>query len=119
DREAAGFSIASAIDGDTEKGGWTPAVTPDYRNQNHHALFECEEPFGFPGGTRLLITVHQNFEPKDGGDKDTKLDCHMLGCLRVSATTERAPFKADPLSPEQRQVLTLPRAKRSPEQNQK
>jgi len=59
-------------------------VTPDGRNQNHVAIFESAEPFGFPGGTRLLITVHQKFDGKDGVDKDTKLDCHMLGaCVSV------------------------------------
>src|SRR5207245_4284396 len=115
DREAPGFSITNAIDGETEKGGWTPAVTPDRRNQNHSAIFECAEPFGFPGGTRLLITIHQKFEAKDGVDKDTKLDCHMLGCLRLSATTAPAPLKMEPLSPEQRRLLATPAAERSPE----
>ena len=116
DQEAPGFSITNTIDGDPDKGGWTPAITPDRRNQNHTAIFECLEPFGFPGGTRLLLTVHQKYDGKDGVDKDTKLDCHMLGCLRLSATTEPAPLKIDPLPPEFRPLLAVPLEKRSPAQ---
>jgi len=116
DQEAPGFSITNTIDGDTEKGGWTPAITPDRRNQNHTAIFECEEPFGFAGGTRLWLTIHQKYDGKDGVDKDTKLDSHMLGCLRLSATTETPALKVDPLSPELRSLLAVPLEKRSPAQ---
>src|SRR5438093_326847 len=115
DQEAPGFGIANAIDGDTDKGGWTPAVTPDRRNKNHNAVFECEQPFGFPGGTRLLITIHQKYDSKD--DKEPKLDCAMLGCMRLSATTDSVPLKVDPLSVEQRRLLAIPANQRSPEQN--
>ena len=111
DAEAPGFGVTNAIDGNTDKGGWTPTTTPDCRNQNHWAAFECDEPFGFAGGTRLLITVHQGF------DNDTKLDCHMLGCLRLSATTDAGPFSINPLSPSQRDSLALPAAQRTPDQN--
>jgi mono/diheme cytochrome c family protein len=110
DQQAPGFSITNAIDGNTEKGGWTPALSPDRRNQNHLAVFECAEPIGFPGGTRLLFTLHENF------DGDSKLDCHLLGCLRLSATTRGAPLKADPLSDRQRSVLAVAPAQRTPEQ---
>ena len=110
DEEAPGFGITNAIDGITDKGGWTPAVTPDRRNLDHRAVFECEEPIGFTGGTRLLITIHQSF------DTNTKLDCHMLGCLRLSATTGAAPLQVDTLSPEERKVLEIVPDKRSPAQ---
>jgi hypothetical protein len=116
DQQAPGFGITNAIDDDTEKRGWTPAVTPDRRNQNHCAIFECEQPIGFPGGTRLLFTIHQKFDYKDGVDKETKLDNHMLGCFRLSATTAPGPLKVDPLTPEQRRLLETPAQERSPEQ---
>jgi uncharacterized protein DUF1549/uncharacterized protein DUF1553 len=112
DEEAPGFSITNAIDSITDKGGWTPAVTPDRRNLDHRAVFECEEPIGFTGGARLLITIHQSF------DADTKLDCHMLGCLRLSATTNEPPLKVDPLSTGERKILDLSPDKRSPTQAQ-
>ncbi len=110
DQEAPGFSITNAIDGVTDKGGWCPAVTPDRRNQNHCAVFECE-PFGFPGGTRLLITLHETF------DGESKLDGHMLGCFRLSTTTNAGPLAVDPLSAAQRKLLETPFAQRTAEQN--
>jgi len=58
DATAPGFNIINTIDGNTERNGWTPAVTPDRRNQNHTAIFECQEPVGFPGGTKLAFTIY-------------------------------------------------------------
>ncbi len=110
DAEAPGFSVTNAIDGNTEKGGWTAALTPDRRNQDHRAVFECEEPVGFPGGTRLQITIYESF------DSESKLDCHMLGCFRLSATTNPAPLKVDPLTAAQRNWLAIPAGQRCPEQ---
>jgi len=113
DQEAPGFPVGKAIDGETDKGGWIPAITPERRNQNHSAVFEADKPFGFQGGGRLLITLHQKF---DGADKETKLDCHMLGCFRLSATTDAAPLKIDPLLASQRSILAIPNEKRSLQQ---
>ncbi len=111
DQEAPGFPITNAIDGITDKGGWSPALTPDRRNKNHSAVFECAEPVGFPGGTRLAFTLHQTF------DNESKLDGHMLGCFRLSVTTNTAPLEVDPLSPSQRKLLATPFAQRTREQN--
>jgi len=93
DLEAPGFSITNAIDGDTEKGGWTAATVPVRRNSEHRAVFECAEPIaGFPGGTRLHFTIYQKHSSGDGHsgelDKETRLDCHTLGRFRLSATTK-------------------------------
>src|SRR5438128_1752094 len=95
DMEAPGFSITNAIDGGTEKGGWTAATVPVRRNTEHRAVFECAEPIaGFPGGTRLHIAIYQKHGSGDGHsgelDKETKLDCHTLGRFRLSATTQGA-----------------------------
>ncbi|MBI3852020.1 MAG: PSD1 domain-containing protein [Verrucomicrobia bacterium] len=118
DQEAAGFSITNAIDGDSEKTGWTAAVTPERRNQDHRAVFECKEPVGFPGGTRLFIQLHENFKGGEGGlDKDSRLDCHMIGRFRLSVTTNAGPLKVDPLTTAQRKVLAVPAEKRTAEQN--
>jgi hypothetical protein len=110
DMEAPGFPVTNAIDGKSDRGGWTPAVTPDQRNKDHRAVFECAEPVGFPGGTRLLITIHESF------DGDTKLDCHMLGSFRLSATTDPGPLSVDPLSPALRKAVAIPPDKRSAKQ---
>ena len=170
DMEAPGFSITNAIDGDTEKGGWTAAAVPVRRNTEHRAVFECAEPItGFPGGTRLKFTIYQKHGSGDGHsgelDKETKLDCHTLGRFRLSTTinglerwttspagvpvaaasrgglaaadpagdtstvdppnspaSRSAPdfagfgLKADPLTAEQRKILSLPPGQRAPDQ---
>jgi mono/diheme cytochrome c family protein len=121
DLEAPGFNITNAIDGQTNKGGWTPAPIPFRKNENHVAMFESAEPFGFPGGTRLHFALHQKIEKEKDSkvDKDSQLEAHMLGCFRLSATTNTAPLVADTLSGEQRKVLETPRNQRSAEQQLK
>ena len=119
DMEATGFSITNAIDGNDQKGGWTAARTPDHRNRDHHAVFECSEPVGFPGGTLLTITLHQKFKPSEtssGLDADSGLECHMFGCVRFSVTTGPTLLKADLLSARARNVLAVPAQDRSAEQ---
>ena len=111
DMEAPGFSVTNAIDGNLEKGGWCPSYTPDHRNQNHVAAFECEQPFGFPGSTKLAIIVH---ELRRG--EDEKVDCTMLGCLRLSVTTNASLPGVNPLPPAARTLLTVPAERRSPAQ---
>jgi hypothetical protein len=119
DAEAPGFGITNAIDGNTEKGGWTPTTTPEHRNGNHVAVFECDEPVDLHKGTRLLITLHQMFNGDDknhGLDSDSKLDCHLLGSFRLSATTNPTPLSVDPLSLPERRLLDIPAAQRTPQQ---
>jgi hypothetical protein len=110
DVEAPGFEVAKAIDDNTDRGGWTPSVTPERRNQSHWAVFECETPIGFPGGTHLLVTLYEKF------DNESKLPNHMLGSLRVSATTDATPLKVDPLSAAQRAWLSVPAETRTADQ---
>jgi hypothetical protein len=110
DSEEPGYSVTNAIDGNAEKNGWAPVQTPDRRNKNHQAVFECSEPVGFAGGTRLQISLHQNWKP------ESKLECHQLGCFRLSATTNPSPLKVDALTAAERQVLLVPAEKRSAEQ---
>ena len=119
DLEASGFSITNAIDGDTEKGGWTAATVPLRRNAEHRAVFECAESInGFPGGTRLKFTIYQKHSSGDGHsgelDKESMLDCHTLGRFRLSATTKGGDLKVDPLSTAQRMLLAIPPDKRTP-----
>jgi hypothetical protein len=102
DLEAPGFAATNAIDGNTDKGGWSPTVTPEHRNENHCAIFECDQPVGFPGGTHLQFAIHQTF------DDQTKLDCHMLGSFRLSATTNTDPLTLNPVPPSLRPLLAKP-----------
>lgn len=119
DMAAPGFEATNAIDGDTEKGGWTPTTTPEHRNENHSIVFECEQPVNLTGGVRLLITLHQNFNGDDknpGHDVDSKLDCHLLGSFRLSATTDPLPLSDSVVASAQRDVLAIPEERRTPEQ---
>src|SRR5436190_11725812 len=121
DTEAPGFSIATAIDGDTEKGGWSGANVPVRRNSEHRAVFEAAEPIaGFPSGTVLKFTFYQKHSNGDGHngapDKDTGLDCHTFGRFRISATTQSGPLKVDPLTQAQRNILAVASDQRTPEQ---
>jgi hypothetical protein len=111
DQEAPGFGITNAIDGKTNS-GWTPTLTVEHRNEPHRAIFECREPFGFPGGTRMEIVINQTKEKDD----DAMLESHMLGCLRLSVTTSEDTIKVDPLTPEQRKLLAIAPDKRTPAQ---
>src|SRR5204862_1243670 len=94
---------------------------PVRRNTEQRAVFECAEPVaGFPGGTRLKFTVYQKHSNGDGHsgepDKESKLDSHTLGRFRLSATTKPAPLEADPLTAQQRTILSRVADQRTPEQ---
>ena len=119
--EAAGFAITNAIDGITDKGGWTASAVPVERNAEHRGVFECAEPItGFPGGTRLMLSVYQKHSHGEGSfivpDKDSGLDCHAFGRFRLSATMQPGPLRVDPLTPEQRRLLSKPAAQRTKEE---
>jgi hypothetical protein len=119
--EAPGFSIANAIDGKTDKGGWTASTWPVLKNAEHRAVFECADPIpSFPGGTRLQFTIYQKHQSGDAHngviDKETGLDSHTFGRFRLSATTSEGPLQVDPLTADQRKVLAIDPEKRTPAQ---
>jgi hypothetical protein len=121
DVEAPGFSITNAIDGKTDKGGWTASTLPVLKNREHRAVFELAEAIPqFPGGTRLLITLHQKHSSIDahGGalDKETGFDSHAFGRFRLSATTSAAPLRVDPFTEAQRALLAVAPEQRTAEQ---
>ncbi len=76
-QNAGNLSIAAALD-DDPKSGW--AVDPQF-GQNHAAAFDCEQPIGFPGGTRYTIRLEFQVNQQ-----------HNIGRLRIAASvaaTER------------------------------
>lgn len=81
-----GQPIAYAIDGNLAT-GW--AISPQL-GRNHTAVFEAETKFGFPGGTRLIVTLSQNHPGKE----------HNIGKFRISATTSKAPVLLQGTTPE-------------------
>jgi hypothetical protein len=71
----AGLPAAAAIDSDRTS-GW--AVDPQF-GRDHTLVLTCAQPCGFPGGTRLVATLH--FDNNTG---------HGLGRPRLAATTANA-----------------------------
>ena len=68
------YEVEKAIDGDPGT-GW--AADGHVLTENRNALFLAERPFGFEGGTRLVVTLKQAFGTK-----------HTLGHFRMSAITD-------------------------------
>jgi len=76
-----GWPITAALDGDP-KTGWS--IDP-LEGEPHVAVFEAQQPVGFPGGTTLQFVLRQGV-PAD----------HNLGRLRLSATTAKPPLPSPP-----------------------
>lgn len=102
--------IEYAIDGKDETSwGWDNG--PARRNLPHNAVFTAEKPFSFPGGTALNIYLKQN---AGGWNSDDNQNCN-LGRIRLSITTDPNAV-ADPLPKNVRDILSIPRERRSPSQ---
>ena len=96
------FSVTNAI-GSNAKSGWGVDGGPGRGNVNRHAVFETKEPVNVQPGAKLVFIIKQSYGSE-----------HTLGRFRLSATArETRPIQADPLSPELRQVLNVPRAGRT------
>ncbi len=101
DWESPEFPASKMIDGVTTNGGWASATSPGRRNEERRVVFETEKPFGFEGGTRLLVTLHCK---PPGGLNVTggKVSNYIIGRARFSLTTDAGPLAVDPLSVRQR-----------------
>ncbi len=101
DWESPESPASKMIDGVTTNGGWASATSPGRRNQERRAVFEADKPFGFEGGTRLLITL--NCKPPGGLNvSGGKVSNFLIGHVRFSLTTETGPLSVDLLSERQR-----------------
>ena len=99
--------IGFAIDGKNET-AWGIDVGPGRRNQPRKAVFTAEKPIGFSGGTILTFRVAQNH----GGWNSDDNQNNNLGRFRLSFTTAPG-ATADPVPPNVREILAIPREKRS------
>jgi len=102
--------IEFAIDGKDET-AWGIDAGPGLRNQARKAVFQFEAPVDNPKGTILRFRVKQNH----GGANSDDNENNNLGRIRLSATSAPG-ATADPLPRNVREVLSIPREKRSPEQ---
>jgi mono/diheme cytochrome c family protein len=103
--------VSFANDND-ENTAWGIDAGPGRRNTDRVAVFECETPAGFADGTVWNFRVIQ----RHGGPVN---DAHMnynLGRFRLSVTTNAGPIVADSVPKRVRDILAIPREKRSPHQ---
>lgn len=115
DLEAPGLPASAMIDGVTTNGGWGAAFTKGRRNQERRAVFQAEKPFGFEGGSRLLLTI--NSKPGGGlNNSSDKVSSFIPGRFRLSFTTNTGSLVVDPLNEEQRAILVTAPEQRTSEQ---
>ena len=97
-----GWTIAMALDGQlTTAWGIHPQV-----GKSHQAVFELKEPLVCEGGATLTFTLQQ----LHGGG-------HLIGRLRLSATSAKKPVAATPNLPEAvERALAVPAFQRNDEQ---
>ena len=100
-----------AIDGDNDT-AWATDRDPGRRNVPHEIVFTLEKPLADPDGTTLTFLITQN----GGGWNSDDNQNHNLGRFRLALTATPG-AEADPVPPAVRQILALPRDKRTPEQD--
>jgi len=102
--------VTFALDGKDET-AWGHDVGPGSRNLPRKAVFSLEAPVRHEKGTILTVYLKQNH---GGWNSDDNQNCN-LGRFRISITnTPKA--EADPLPKAVREVLAIPRDRRSPAQ---
>jgi hypothetical protein len=99
--------VSFAIDGKNET-AWGIDVGPRRRNLPRKAVFTPEKPIAFPGGTILTVRLAQNH----GGWNSDDNQNHNLGRFRLAITTAPA-AAADPVPQHVRDILAIPREKRT------
>lgn len=104
-------SVKYAIDGNQDT-AWGIDAGAGRRNQPRKAVFQCEKPMGYAGGTIFEIYLEQNH----GGWNSDELMNNNLGRFRLSVTTNTSPILADPVPKGVREIFAVPREKRSPRQ---
>ena len=102
--------IAFAIDHD-DKTAWGIDIGPHRRNEARKAVFVADKAVSFPGGAVLTFALTQRHGGWNSDDNQT----NNLGRYRLSVTNAPNPA-ADPLPQNVREILAIPREKRSPAQ---
>ncbi len=103
--------VTFANDND-ESTAWGIDAGPGRRNTDRVAVFECEKPAGFAGGTVWDFRVIQ----RHGGPINDAHQNYNLGRFRISVTTNAGTIVADSVPRRVRGILAIPREKRSPQQ---
>jgi hypothetical protein len=94
------WDVTKALDGDS-KTGW--AIYPQV-GQSHFAIFELKENVGAEAGTTLTFILEQKY-PK-----------HLIGRVRLSATTSSRPVRVNPFPDNVAKILASKPETRTDEQ---
>ena len=105
---------ASYANDNNEDTAWGIDAGPGRRNQDRKAVFQCATNVGFAGGTIWHIRVIQ----RHGGWNSDEHMNNNLGRFRISIASGSEPILADPVPKRVRNILTIPREKRSPAQTE-
>ncbi len=95
------WSVEKAIDNNPST-GW--GIHPE-EGQSHFAVFETKENVGEEGGTTLTFVLEQVLGRQ-----------HVIGRVRISATTAPRPVRADRLPLNVVKILRIPRGQRTEQQ---
>jgi hypothetical protein len=115
DRRVTG-PVKYAIDGD-DKTAWGIDAGPGRRNQSRKAVFQLAEPVAaaaapdIQGGGESIVTIH--LKANHGGWNSDDLMTNNLGRFRISITGDPGTITADPLPARVRQILSIPRDRRT------
>ncbi|WP_417380932.1 PSD1 and planctomycete cytochrome C domain-containing protein [Gimesia sp.] len=104
--------VSYAIDGDNST-AWGIDAGPGRVNQPHEAVFRAEKPFGYPEGSKLKISLVQ----MHGGWNSDNNQTMNLGRFRISWSNSQN-AQADPVPDQVREILAIPVAERTPQQQQ-
>ncbi len=110
DRKRMTGPVNFAIDGNNDT-AWGIDIGPGRRNRPRKAVFLADKPIANPKGTILTFHLTQNH----GGWNSDDNQNHNLGRIRLSLTTWPG-AEADPLPQHVRQILAVPRERRTPAQ---
>ena len=102
--------IQFAIDGNNNT-AWGIDAGPGQRNRSRKAVFNFEKPVSFPQGTVLNIYLSMDH----GGANSDNNENNNLGRIRLSVTNAPG-AQADPLPQNVRNLLSVPRGQRTPDQ---
>ena len=97
---------------DNEDTAWGIDAGPGRRNADHNAVFNCATNAGLAGGTVWDIRLVQ----RHGGPVNDAHQNYNLGRFRLSVTTNIGLVVADTVPRRVRDILAVPREKRSPQQ---
>jgi hypothetical protein len=100
------MEVEKAIDGDIES-GWAIDGGKPGKNVSRTAVFETAGAAGFPGGTRLVVTLAHYYVHE-----------HTIGRLRISVTGDARPLRASGMSAEVEDALVVEPEARSAEERE-